>query len=106
MKLKATLTKVIALLILSIGPISANAVSFDSSWFATRSNGGGTTTVIMPPHAVHFCYLSRVGVNDTDSSNEWATCRVRRSGTVWILEAILSSSDDADVFCEATCYNN
>jgi hypothetical protein len=68
-----------------------------------RSNTGGTSTRVLRSHDTHFCYLSRVGVNNTDNGGESATCTVRQSESVWILEAILGRSDDADVFCSATC---
>jgi hypothetical protein len=74
---------------------------------ADRVNTGGITTTVGPPVASHFCYLSRVGVENTDSSGETATCRVSPSSgqpdAVWILEAILNRSDDADAHCSATC---
>ena len=60
----------------------------------------------MTPSATTFCYLSKVGMRDTDSSTESATCRVTRGAVVWTLEAILSQNDDADAFCSAICYNN
>ena len=84
---------------------SAMAVSYDSSWSAYRKNGAGTTTIVLPPHAGHFCYLSKVTFEETDTSGEWASCRVRRSGTVWLLEARLGKTSDADAYCSAYCYN-
>jgi hypothetical protein len=70
---------------------------------AERFNNAGTTMNRLQPHATHFCYLSRVGVANTDDEPESATCRVRRSGDAWILEAILGQNNDANVFCSATC---
>lgn len=92
---------------LAFTALPAGAVSFDSGPYnADRQNTAGTTTTIGPPHANHFCYLSRVGLRDIDNGSEIATCQVRRSGTVWILEAILNQNDDHDAFCSMTCYNN
>jgi hypothetical protein len=80
-------------------PAEARHTVFD----AERRDNAGTTTRVCEPHATHFCYLSSVGMQDTDTGGERATCRVRQSGTVWILEAILRQNDDADVFCSASC---
>lgn len=85
---------------------TAGAVSYDGEWHLTRYNTGGTSFAVMRPHGNHFCYLSRVGAREIDTSTEAATCRVRRSGTVWLLEAMLGRSSDNDVFCSAVCYNN
>ncbi|TVZ40260.1 hypothetical protein P886_4686 [Alteromonadaceae bacterium 2753L.S.0a.02] len=93
-----------ATILTSIGSV-AMAASFDSWHTAERSNTAGITTKVLPPHSAHFCYLSRVVVEDTDTSNEEAECNVVRSGTVWILEARLGKSSDADVRCAAYCYN-
>lgn len=85
---------------------AANAVSYDGYWQLNRYNQAGTSFAIMRPHANHFCYLGRVSVEETDTGGEETHCRVRRSGTVWVLEAILDKSSDADVKCGAYCYNN
>jgi hypothetical protein len=89
-----------------LGAVPAWAVSLNSSWSATRYNTVGTSFVNMSPSATTFCYLSRVGVNETDTGGELATCRVTRGAVVWTLEAILGTSSDADVYCSAYCYNN
>jgi hypothetical protein len=86
--------------------LPAAAVSPDSTYSASRTNTAGSSWVIMPPYANHFCYLSRVGVRETDTGGELAMCRVYRSGTVWVLSAYLGASSDADVYCSAECYNN
>jgi hypothetical protein len=86
--------------------IQANAASYDSVYYLNRYNTVGTSTAILPPHSNHFCFLTRVGVRETDTGSELARCTVRRSGTVWIMEAYLGTSSDADIQCGATCYNN
>lgn len=86
--------------------LSAHAVSFDSAYTLTRNNTAGDYTAVLPPHSNHFCYLSKVEVEETDSGNEHARCEVFRSGTVWLFVAELGASSDADVSCEAICYNN
>jgi hypothetical protein len=92
---------------LTCGALSAEAVSFHSEWFASRLNTAGTTTKVTTASAKkQFCYLSGVSVEDTDSPGESALCRVRRSGVVWVLEATLGKSSDADARCRAICYNN
>jgi hypothetical protein len=84
----------------------AHAVSYDGFWQLFRSNSAGTSFAVLRPHANHFCYLGRVSVEETDTGGEEVHCRVRRSGSVWLLEAILDRSSDADVKCAAYCYNN
>lgn len=84
----------------------ALAVSYDSQHHANRYNEAGVTTNVMVLHWNHFCYLSKVGIEETDTKGEYAMCRVRRSGAVWLLEAILGKSSNADAYCSAICYNN
>ncbi len=91
---------------LILSSISAYAVTFDSVWSVARTNTAGSTTTVLPPHANHFCYLSKVQIEDTDTGDEHAACSVYRQGTVWILDANLGKSSDADVACVATCYDN
>jgi hypothetical protein len=100
-----------ALLLASLGltalPAGATgAVFFAGQFNAQRLNTFGTTTVVLPPNANHFCYLSRVGVVETDTGGERTECRVRPSATVWLLEAFVGASSDADVFCSAICYRH
>ena len=104
-----TIRNISAVLLLSslaLTALPAGAVSFHSVINASRFNTTGTTTTIGPPHATQFCYLSNVALREADNQGETPQCQVRRSGTVWILEAILFASTDADAFCVATCYNN
>lgn len=101
--------KALLLASLSLGALNAGAtgaVFLASEHNAQRLNSFGITTVVMQPHANHFCYLSRVGVVETDTGGERAECRARRSGVVWLLEASLGTSSDADVFCSAVCYRH
>jgi hypothetical protein len=71
----------------------------------------GTSFVNMTNKNTTFCYLSRVNVENTDTTNESAECRVFRRlapFTTWRLEATLGGGGgpDADVRCSAICYNN
>ena len=91
---------------LSLGAAHVSAVSYDSNYTLHRHNTIGTSYAVLPSHSNHFCYLSKVGVRETDTGKELAQCQVRRSGGVWVLEARLGKSSDADVFCSAYCYNN
>lgn len=106
MKLKSNLAAGSVLLGAVVASTPAFAVSLDSNWVANRENKAGTSFVVLPPNANHFCFLTTVGVRETDTSGELARCQLRRSGTVWLLEAILGASSDADVYCSAHCYNN
>ena len=90
-----------------LSAVPAGAVSLHSEWFATRNDTAGTTTTVTSASsAAQFCFLTRVGVVETDTGSELAQCQVRRSGLVWILEATLGTSSDADVRCSAICYSN
>jgi hypothetical protein len=93
-------------LFLTLGAIPAWAVSFNNSFSISRFNTGGSSFVNMTSSAATHCYLSKVGVRDTDSSTEEAECRLTKGSVVWTLEAFLSQSDDADAICSAICYNN
>ena len=105
--MKSLMLKIVMLITLLAGSISmANAVSLDSQWYAYRYNSGGSSLVILPPHANHFCYLSSVSFTDIDTGGEVGRCEVRRQGTVWVLDAYMGTSSDADVYCKAYCYNN
>lgn len=85
---------------------AAQAVSYDGWWYAYRNNSAGTSYIVMRPHANHFCYLAEVTMTDIDTGGEKASCEVKRSGSVWVLEARMGASSDADIRCEAVCYNN
>jgi len=84
----------------------ALAVSPHSSWWASRHNTVGSSFTNMSPSATTFCFLTGVETTETDTGSETARCQVRRGQVVWTLEAILGTSSDADIECEALCYNN
>jgi hypothetical protein len=93
-------------LVLLLGSVPAWAVSPAGSWSAFRTNTVGSTFFNMTASATTFCYLSRVGVRETDTAGELAQCQVVRGPIVWTLYATLGASSDADVYCSAYCYNN
>jgi hypothetical protein len=94
-------------LALLLSTVPAWAVSFKSGPHSiSRFNTGGSSFVNLTSSATTFCYLSKVGVRDTDASTEEAQCRLTKGSVVWTLEAILTQSNDADVACSAICYNN
>lgn len=94
-------------LALLLSTVPAWAVSFRSGpTSASRFNTVGSTFVNLTPSPTTFCYLSRVGITETDTGSEVATCRLTRGAVVWTLEALLGASSDADVSCSAICYNN
>ena len=106
MKTLSKLRTTVALVFMTAAATPALAVSYHSYWELYRLNTGGTTYAVLPTNSDHFCTLSKVGVRETDTAGELAQCRIYRSGAVWILEAYLGTSSDADVYCAAYCYNN
>jgi hypothetical protein len=101
-----TILAVVFALFLVLSALPAAAVSFRGQFSATRFNTAGSSFVNMTPSATTFCYLSRVFVENTDTEDEIAGCRLTRGAVVWTLEAFLGQNDDADVQCSAICYNN
>jgi hypothetical protein len=94
-------------LFLTLGAVvPAWATSPAGTWSAFRTNTVGSTFFNMTASASTFCYLSRVGVRETDTAGELAQCQVVRGPIVWTLYATLGASSDADVYCSAYCYNN
>jgi hypothetical protein len=96
---------VVALVTFGVGG-SAFAVSQNSWWWASRHNTVGGAFVNMSPASTTFCYLAGVETTETDTGSETARCRITRGQFVWTLEAILGTSSDADIECEAYCFNN
>jgi hypothetical protein len=85
---------------------SAFAVpSLVASASLTRNNTAGTSFVNLSASASSFCFLTRVGVTNTDTDPETADCRLTKGGVVWTLEAILGDSSDADIRCSVICYS-
>ena len=95
----------LALVVLGMSS-TALAVSSHSSWWASRHNTVGSAFVNMSPSATTFCFLTGVETTETDTGGETARCQITRGQVVWTLEAILGTSSDADIECEALCYNN
>jgi hypothetical protein len=101
-----TWLSVAALALTSLGMTSsAEAVSPHSQWYAFRNNSAGTTSIRMSPSASTFCYLRVVEFADIDTGGEVARCEVVRSTQDWFLLAVMGASSDADLRCEAYCYN-
>lgn len=84
--------------------LPASAVNPSGTYHLSRFNTGGTSFAILPSIAGNFCYLSRVGFREIDTGSESSTCRVYRSGSVWVLTASLGTSSDQDAWCSAECY--
>jgi hypothetical protein len=84
--------------------VPAWALTYWTTYNADRVNTAGASLVTMTPSATTFCYLSRVGVENTDTDGELAQCKVTRGTSSWVLEAYLGKSSDADARCSAICY--
>ena len=96
----------IVLLGLAFGSIPASAVSFDSAYKVERKNKKGFTSKTMVTHRDHFCVLTEVKIQETDTGGEFARCFIGWGATHLGLHAELGKNSDADVTCVATCYNN
>ena len=103
MNTKATIIATGVLALSALAP-AAHAVNEGGAWTLVKNNSAGTYTAVMQPRSSHFCTLNQVGVENTDTDGEMARCTVRPSGTVWIMEAWLEKSSDADVHCQAYCF--
>jgi hypothetical protein len=101
-----TIRAVVFLLVLVLSALPAAAVSFLGQFHASKFNIAGSMVTNMTLSATTFCYLSRVFVEDADTDDEIAGCRVTRGPIVWTLEAFLGRSSDADSRCSAICYSN
>ena len=88
-----------------------NPALFETTFF-TVGNGGGvggpiSKTRTMTPHSTSICYLTSVGVENTDTSSEFVSCGMNRLSGNWILVASAEDpNDDAIIVCEARCFNH
>jgi len=83
----------------------ADAISFNMTALAQRTNTAGTNTVTLSPTATTFCYLGQVMTEEVDAAGEFADCQVSQAFGSWQVSARLGISSDADVYCRAWCYN-
>jgi hypothetical protein len=109
--MKASIKTVVALALGAlalVAPAHSWAVTpINLEFSATRLDTAGTTITNMTSSATTFCFLTKVGIENTDFDGELAQCRVRRGVSVWTVEAFLGgSNEDADARCSAQCYFN
>jgi hypothetical protein len=68
-------------------------------------NTAGTTFNIMQSTSDHFCFLTRVGIRETDTIGVRGVCRIVTASGYWVLQArLLGGDSNADVVCTARCY--
>ena len=61
---------------------------------------------LMTSSSTSICSLTKVIVEDTDSSNEAAGCTITISSNRWRLAVALADpNNDAKAWCEATCFD-
>lgn len=106
--MKQKLNELLVLMsVLTLFPAASFAVSpSGNGWTLNRSNDAGSFVTQMAPSNTAFCFLIKVGVTETDTSAETVDCIVKRGAFAWTLEAKLGTTSDADVRCQAYCYNN
>lgn len=83
---------------------AAGAVSWQSTQSASRTNTVGTTVNVLGSTSTLMCFLTRVGVVETDTGSELAECEIVSDSGQWVLYATLGTSSDADVYCTVRCY--
>ncbi len=106
MNIKHKISTTLVFASLALSALPAGAVSYHSSHAINKFNSAGTASKPMTTFNDHLCYLSMVEVDNTDTENETAACRVTEVNGIWQLRATLGKSSDADVRCRAICYNN
>jgi hypothetical protein len=103
----STKRRILALLLLSltVGAGPAWAVSF--AYRDQARSEGGDVRVDLTPTSTTFCILSQFSVRDTDTYEELASCSIEEDAAdgVWELRALMAEANDAEVFCEAICFN-
>jgi hypothetical protein len=75
--------------------------------FDLRKQGSGPPSFRTgPSYNNHFCYLSKVQFEETDSRDEYARCEARRGGNSWLFSAAVGGgrNSDATASCSFTCY--
>ena len=96
-------------LLLVLSALPAEAVSLNGFYSVERKNSGGESEKQMTHFSTTFCYLSKVGLENTDTTDEMAACQIiLKPDGYWWLQAVLerANADDADAECAAICYNN
>jgi len=106
MNVKRNLSKALLLTCLASSALPALAVTYDSAWYASRRSPYGVTYQPMATSGDHFCFLSSVGMEEIDVSEEYAKCDIYSNGYTWVLTAYIEGGSDAYVYCKAYCYNN
>ena len=66
-----------------------------------NSQGNSDKGMIKVGHG--FCYLTGVGIEETDSGDELSSCHVVNKNGQWTLRASLKKNADNDAYCQATC---
>lgn len=83
----------------------SHAAAFSGEWTWNKTTPG-TSFIPLRPKASHFCFLTKVEFEETDTAGEASRCRVYRStGSDWILEAHVATGDAA-ARCTTICYTN
>ena len=85
MNIKRNISTTLVFASLVLSAIPAGAASYHSSHSRSRYNTAGTNSIPMTTFAGHFCYLSMVEVDNTDTENETASCRVTAFNGIWQL---------------------
>lgn len=86
-------------------PASAD-VEFESTYTLKQYNTRGSAFKVLLGTNTwsHFCFLTSMTVEETDTGSEHARCKVYMDYPSWWMQANLGKSSDADVECTATCY--
>ncbi len=94
-----------ALIVVSLCAASpAAAIDYEGHWNRQAENSGSSCIYMTSIYST-FCFLTKVDIEETDTSNENARCAIFDNGEDFYLCATLGKSSDADVYCSAECYS-
>ena len=94
---------VLSALVICTYPAASATNVYNGLFHAVKYNSG-VSDIAMQPYSTSMCFLTRVGINETDVGGETSTCQVYYSNGWWRLQANVGSGGDNDAYCSAMCY--
>jgi hypothetical protein len=94
---------VLSALMFCAAPAWSGTNYYAGTFYLTKYNSGYSDIAIRP-YSSYMCFLTKVGVEETDTGGERSTCHIYGSRGWWRLQANTGRSSDNDVSCTAVCY--